>query len=63
MGLKRKGADCMDEMQKKIGKRERFNRSGGAVTRIEFYGCFLVLVFLLVWHGKIANYLFGRACG
>ncbi len=45
----------MDEQEKKEQEREDFRRTGGYVTRIEFYICFMVLASLILWRSGQIN--------
>ncbi len=45
----------MDEKERKEQEREDFRKTGGMVTRIEFYTCFMVLVALILWRGGLVN--------
>lgn len=43
----------MDEQEKREQEREDFRRTGGRVTRIEFYACFIILAVLVLWRGGL----------
>ena len=45
----------MDEKERKEQEREDFRKTGGMVTRIEFYICFMVLFALILWRGGLVN--------
>ncbi len=45
----------MDEKERKEQEREDFRKTGGMVTRIEFYTCFMVLFALILWRGGLVN--------
>ena len=45
----------MDEKERKEQEREDFCKTGGMVTRIEFYTCFMVLFALILWRGGLVN--------
>lgn len=45
----------MDEQEKREQERKDFRRTGGRVTRIEFYACFIILAVLVLWRGGLSN--------
>lgn len=49
----------MDENERKEQEREDFRKTGGMVTRIEFYTCFMVLAALILSRGGLTNWNLG----